>query len=262
MPIFNFEETQIFFEDYGTGIPIVFIHPPAMGRKVFHFQSQLSDRFRVIFPDLSGHGDSIGPYRDVSIMGYAQEIKGLIEHLKISKAVVCGYSLGGLIALEFALSFPEHTSAVILASGFPEVKSLALKYEHLMGMYFVKKFPRMLAKLISESHTRDKSLRDEIYKHMLKTDRKTWFRYYEESLHYSCVERLQLLKVPLFLLYGSRDFATQNIKIFKKKLSFQLARIKHVAHQIPTKKWEIFNEHITDFVTEQENKNKTSHSYE
>lgn len=261
MPIFHFEETQIFFEDYGTGIPIIFIHPPAMGRKVFHFQSQLSDRFRVIFPDLSGHGDSIGPYKDVSIIGYAQEIKGLIGHLGISKAVVCGYSSGGLIALEFALSFPEQTSAVILASGFPEVQSLALRYEHIMGMYFVKKFPHVLAKLITKSHIRDKSLRDEMFEHMLKTDRKTWFRYYEESLHYSCTERLHLLKVPLFLLYGSRDFATQNIKIFKKTTSFQLALIKQVAHQIPTKKWEHFNQLIFDFLNEQVDKiNETSHN--
>ncbi|TKC19512.1 alpha/beta fold hydrolase [Robertmurraya kyonggiensis] len=261
MPNFLFEETRIYFEDYGTGIPIIFIHPPAMGRKVFHFQAQLSNRFRVILPDLSGHGDSIGPYRDVSINGYAQEIKELIEHLEISKAVVCGYSSGGLIALEFALSFPHQTSAVILASGFPEVKSLALKYEHIMGMYFVKKFPHMLAKLITNSHIRDKSLRNEMYEHMLKTDRKTWFQFYEESLHYSCVERLHLLEFPLCLLYGSRDFATQNIKIFKKKTTFQLAIIKNVAHQIPTKKWEHFNQLIVDFLNEQLNEiNETSHN--
>ncbi|WP_449619877.1 alpha/beta fold hydrolase [Robertmurraya sp. Marseille-Q9965] len=85
MPVFNFEETQLYFEDYGTGIPIVFIHPPAMGRRVFHFQFQLSDRYQVIFPDLTGHGDSIAPYRDVFITGYAQEIKGLKSICRFQK---------------------------------------------------------------------------------------------------------------------------------------------------------------------------------
>ncbi len=92
-----------------------------------------------------------------------------------------------------------------------------------MGMYLVKKFPHMLAKLITNSHTRDKSLRNEMYEHMLKTDRKTWIRYYEDALHYSCVERLHLLQAPIFLLYGSRDFTTQNLRTLKKKDNYSIS---------------------------------------
>lgn len=248
MPRFVYKKTKIYFEDQGRGVPIVFVHPPAMGRKAFYFQSQLSQHFRVIFPDLSGHGDTKGPFQDVSVTGYANEIKALLDHLNISKAVICGYSSGGIVAQEFAILFPDRTRAVILSGGFPEVQSMGFKYEHIAGMYFVKEHPKFLAWLIAKSHTDDKKVSHEIYTHMLKANQTTWFQFYEQSLHYSCVDRLNQLKAPLFLMYGSRDLVNQHLRTYKRYTNFQSTIIKGVSHQLPTKKWELFNQIITNFV--------------
>ncbi|WP_077213580.1 alpha/beta fold hydrolase [Bacillus dakarensis] len=248
MPVSNVKGIKIYYDDLGKGIPIIFIHPPAMGRKVFFYQTNLADHFRVIFPDLSGHGDTVGNPKEVSIFGYAAEIVTLMDQLNIDKAVLCGYSSGGLVAQEFALSFPERSIAVILAGGYPEVKSKAFQYEHLLGMYFVKHFPEFLAKIISDSHTKNKQLQKDIFSHMLKADRHTWYRFYEESLHYSCVDRLNQLKAPLYLMYGTRDLVNQHLRCYKKHINFQSAIVKKVSHQLPTKKWQIFNQLITGFI--------------
>lgn len=90
------QETS-FYEEYGQGIPIIFIHPPGMGRKVFYYQRLLSKHFRVIFPDLSGHGDSDHIDQPASISYYANEIAQFMDALHIDKAVLFGYSAGGLI---------------------------------------------------------------------------------------------------------------------------------------------------------------------
>lgn len=251
MPTLMYENREIFYEEKGSGVPIVFIHPPAMGRKVFHFQSELGKHFRVIFPDLSGCGDTIGVPENVTILGFAKEIKALLDHLEIERAVICGYSSGGCVAQEFALTYPERTLGVILSGGFPEVQSAAFKYEHIAGMYLVKRFPKFLSYLISTSHTSEEDVRNDIYNHMQKADRRVWFEFYEQSLHYSCVKRLKQLKAPVLLLYGSRDFVNQHIRCYKRYIDYQVVIIQKVSHQLPTKKWQVFNQLITGFVKEQ-----------
>lgn len=261
MPEFTHDGIQMYFDEYGTGTPIVFIHPPAMGRKVFHFQVGLKDHFRVIFPDLSGHGDTKGPAGNVSLKGYADEIMELLHFLQIEKAVLCGYSAGGLIAQEFALVYPEKTLGIILAGGYPEIKSIGFKYEHIAGMYFVKHFPNLLAKVICASHTNDKKIIRTLYEHMMKADRQTWFQFYEHSLHYSCISRLHQLDAPLFLVYGSRDFMNQHLRIYERYLSPKVAIVPGISHQLPTKKWEMFNHLITGFIKDGIEKKESTESY-
>lgn len=251
MTKFQYGETTIFYESNGSGIPIIFIHPPAMGKVVFQLQKELGRYFHVIMPDLSGNGDSYGPEKKVTILSYAQEIKALQDHLKVDKAVICGYSAGGSVAQEFALKYPERTLGVILISGYAAVQSTGFKYEHLVGMYLVNKNPIFLSKIIASSHTHDKKYRNEILNHMKKANRNMWFQFYEQSLHYSCLERLPQMSVPILLMYGSRDFSNQHIRAYRKTMSHQEVILKNVSHQLPTKRSQEVNQHITEFIFKQ-----------
>lgn len=249
MPFCQLDYGKMYYDDYGEGKPIVMIHPPAMGRKVFHYQIPLGHRFRLILPDLGGHGDTQTDKTVFSTSDYAKEILALLDHLQIEKAVICGYSSGGNVVQEFALTYPGRTKAVILCGGFPEVYSYILKYEHIAGMYMVKRHPHLLAKGIATAHTAEKDIRDMIYDHMMKTNRKTWFHCYHESLHFSCLDRLNELAVPLYLFYGSRDFTNKHIRLYKKYVSnVKTIVIKKVAHQIITKKPKQFNDTIARII--------------
>ncbi|ESU30117.1 hypothetical protein G3A_23485 [Bacillus sp. 17376] len=252
MTLCNLEYGDLFYEEIGQGSPIIFLHPPGMGRKVFRYQWPLSQRYRLILPDLSGHGDSTAVLERITIQKYAEEVLRLVDSIGLGKVSLCGYSSGGSIAQEFALTYPERTKTLILSGGFAEVQSPALKYEHLMGMYFVKNSPKTLAKVIATVHTFDKNYRAELIEHMLKTDMNTWFHFYHESLNYSCSERLKNLNVPLLLVYGSRDFINQHIRAYERELGhFQKAIIPKVSHQVPVKKWQEFNAEIEKFLEEQ-----------
>lgn len=249
MPIAQLEKGNLFYEDYGKGVALIFIHPPGMGRKVFRYQKELSRNYRVILPDLSGHGDSETSQESVTIPGFADEVLRLIDLLGIEKVVLCGYSSGGSIAQEFALRYPERTAAIILSGGFAKVESPASKYEHLLGIYFVKHFRKNLAKVIATAHTFEKGFRDELITHMLKTDPRTWFLFYHQSLKYSCLDRLKYLSVPLLLIYGSRDFINQHIRAYKREVpDYEIAIVHKVSHQVPVKKWQDFNQAITVFL--------------
>ena len=249
MPFCQLEYGKIYYDEYGDGVAIMMIHPPAMGRKVFSYQIPLGEKFHLILPDLGGHGDSETKKTMFSTKEYAQEILAVLDHLQIDKVLLCGYSSGGNIVQEFALSFPERTRAIILCGGFPKVHSYLLKYEHIAGMYMVKRHDKLLAKGIASAHTAEKHIRDMLYQHMLKVDRQTWFYCYHESLHFSCLERLPELKVPLYLFYGSRDFNNKHIRLYKKYVpQVQTFIIKKVAHQIITKKPDEFNQALIQIV--------------
>jgi pimeloyl-ACP methyl ester carboxylesterase len=249
LPICKLQYGELFYEEEGKGFPIIFLHPPGMGRKVFHYQKALSKKYRVILPDLSGHGDSAARIASVKINTYAEEVLHLINFLGIEKIALCGYSSGGSIAQEFALTYPNRTAGVILSGGFAKVESPALKYEHLMGMYFVKHFPETLAKIIATAHTHDKDYRQILITHMLKAEQRTWFQFYEQSLYYSCLDRLKQLSVPLLLIYGDRDFINQHYRAYEREVKkFQSAIIKKVSHQVPVKKWLEFNKEIARFL--------------
>ena len=74
----------------------------------------LSRRFRVIAPDLPGHGESTKPRSDYSLGAFAVLLRDLLGELGVTRATIIGHSLGGGVAMQFAYQFPERTERLIL----------------------------------------------------------------------------------------------------------------------------------------------------
>lgn len=76
----------------------------------------LAPHFRVVAPDLLGHGRSARPRGDYSLGAHASGVRDLLSVLDITRATVVGHSLGGGIAMQFAYQFPERCERLILVS--------------------------------------------------------------------------------------------------------------------------------------------------
>ena len=76
----------------------------------------VEDRCRVVRYEACGHGVSDLPRGPVSIERLGQDLVALLDHLDIERAVVCGCSLGGVIALWLAVNRPERLTGVVLAN--------------------------------------------------------------------------------------------------------------------------------------------------
>lgn len=76
----------------------------------------LAGRFRIIAPDLLGHGQSATPRGDYSLGAHASGVRDLMTALGIDRATVVGHSLGGGIAMQFAYQFPERCERLVLVS--------------------------------------------------------------------------------------------------------------------------------------------------
>lgn len=156
MPFVQLTNKKIFFDDYGTGPVILFVHPPGMGRKTFVNQVPLHRSFRLIMPDLSGHGDSISLDESITVLTYVNELESIRRLLKEDQIFLFGYSAGGIIVQEYAIQFPNNVKGVILSGGYPKVDTEILKKEHLIGIYLVEHFPKLLAKILAMSHFHEK----------------------------------------------------------------------------------------------------------
>ncbi|MGP3956598.1 alpha/beta fold hydrolase [Nonomuraea sp. 3N208] len=70
-------------------------------------------RYHVLVPDLRGHGasDHPGAY---ALPDLAQDIAGLLDHVKVERATVIGHSLGGIVAYQLAMNHPDRVERLVL----------------------------------------------------------------------------------------------------------------------------------------------------
>jgi pimeloyl-ACP methyl ester carboxylesterase len=78
---------------------------------------ELADRgFRVIAPDLLGHGQSDKPADGYSLAAFAASMSGLLETLDVSGATVVGHSYGGAVAMQIAHTHPDRVQRLVLVA--------------------------------------------------------------------------------------------------------------------------------------------------
>src|SRR2546425_4165333 len=118
MPTARVNGVSLYYEVAGRGAPLVLVHGFACVIPSWDPQVRELSRYRrVIAYDVRGHGLSDAPPEAAA---YSQatsvaDLHALLAHLKIGRAVVGGLSMGGNIALNFALAHPAMVSALIVA---------------------------------------------------------------------------------------------------------------------------------------------------
>ncbi|MFI1865563.1 alpha/beta fold hydrolase [Streptomyces jumonjinensis] len=99
----------------GRGAAVVLIHGIGDSSSTWaEIIPGLAGRYRVIAPDLLGHGESDKPRGDYSPGAYANGIRDLLSALGVERATLVGHSLGGAVAAQFAYQFPERTERLVL----------------------------------------------------------------------------------------------------------------------------------------------------
>jgi 3-oxoadipate enol-lactonase len=110
------KDTRLYFEKAGKGETIVFIHGWALDNRMWDWQwDYFSKRYNVIRYDVRGFGESD---RAHDPHNPADELKELLDHLKIEKVHLVGHSMGGNIALNFAAKYPNRVHKVVVADTF------------------------------------------------------------------------------------------------------------------------------------------------
>ena len=135
MPWTDRDEIRLFFDDLGSGRPILLLHSFLCSREMWSYQAaDLARSYRVVNADLRGHGDSGPAEAPFTLDDLVDDAVVVLDHLGIERAVWAGLSIGGMIALRAALIAPDRVDALIVADSSAERDPLLQRAKHrLLG---------------------------------------------------------------------------------------------------------------------------------
>lgn len=106
---------KLFYKEAGEGNPMLFVHG-ATGTSQGHFGTQIDEfakKNRVIAIDLRGHGRSTLPDEDFSMNLFADDVNKFLDELKLDSITYIGFSLGGMVGFNLAVTHPEKIKKLI-----------------------------------------------------------------------------------------------------------------------------------------------------
>lgn len=128
MPFLSSGGASIRYEAFGEGPPLLYVHEWNSSMELFAKTglARYSGRFRVILFDLPGFGES-GAMPKLSMGRITRAMADILDALGLGKAAVMGFCMGAVIALDFALRYPERTERLVLVD-------LILRFPAFMGL--------------------------------------------------------------------------------------------------------------------------------
>ena len=118
MPHLTLKDAEIYFEVHGEGPPFLFCSVTGCDHQAwkFHQVREFSRDHRVVLFDYRGTGKSGKTVQKYSIKMFADDAAAILDHLGLEQAIVCGHSMGGVVAQLLALDYPNKVKKLILAS--------------------------------------------------------------------------------------------------------------------------------------------------
>jgi pimeloyl-ACP methyl ester carboxylesterase len=262
MPIAKTENLDIYYEIIGQGEPLVMIR--GIGSNVDHWYEQvpiLSKKYRLLVFDNRGIARSSDPGGSFSTKNMAADTSALMEAVGIKRAHVLGYSMGGMIAQELALAYPEKINGLILVAtdcgislrikARPEYSRLFSEMIRLgtneaktaaAGCLFAKQTFESRPNIIERYA--DVSLR-------FPAPQKTLERQWEAITRHDACGRLQNITAPTLAITGSEDvlIPPENSRVLAERIPD--ARVRSIdggGHLFVVEQAQQFNEAVFGFL--------------
>src|SRR5216110_381620 len=109
---------KMYYEVHGSGEPVVLLHGAFMTitNNWTGWIGELSKTRKVIAVEMQGHGRTADIPRDITYENLADDVAALLEQLKIPRADLIGYSMGGAVAMQCAIRHPDKVRKVVVIS--------------------------------------------------------------------------------------------------------------------------------------------------
>src|SRR5947209_11790917 len=112
---------ELAYDDVGSGPAVLLLHGYPFNRSMWREQvAALRNDYRVLTPDLRGHGETTVTEEPATMDEMAQDVAALLDELEIKRAVQRGLSMGGYVAFAFYRRFQSRVRALILADTRPQ----------------------------------------------------------------------------------------------------------------------------------------------
>jgi len=210
-------DAEIAYQVLGKGAPVVLLHPfPAHHEFWNTIAERLATRYRVLLPDLRGHGDSEVGEGSATMDKHAVDLVRLCDETGIGRAVFVGVSIGGYILFEFWRRQRQRVRALVLSDTRPQADTEEGRANRLKAAEDVLQrgpepfIDSMLPKLLGAStHQGRPDLVQTAKRMMMKMSPEDIAQVQRGmAARPDSTETLKTINVPTLLLVGSEDTLT------------------------------------------------------
>lgn len=126
MPFTVTNGIETYYESHGEGQSIIFIHGATSDHQLWGQQvAALRDEYHIITYDIRDHGQTEASPEDYTVADLSDDLHSLLQQLNLKCPVICGLSLGGMIALQHAVKYPDDAIGYVVAGTYlPERYSI------------------------------------------------------------------------------------------------------------------------------------------
>ncbi len=218
--------------DTGQGRPIVFCHgmfcPSPMWDRTI---AELESRFRCIRFNFYGHGDGLPTFPGMNMYDLANLIENVMNAKQLDRAIVVGFSMGGMAAMRLALRAPQRFEALALLN----TTANSADFQEWLGMMMTAAKTRMFGQATEAGSSAEKAIFSEQYRQTHPAEMKAWLDQFMTVKKEDAARIYELigkrddvladfpkLKMPMLILGATRDESTP--PVFSLKMADQVAQ--------------------------------------
>ena len=253
---------KLYYETAGRGRPVVMIHGGLLNASMWDGQfEEFARHYRVIRYDARGHGRSTS---EPDTFSHHEDLRTLVDGLALEKPVIMGLSMGGYVAIDFALEYPDLPGALVLVS--PGLSGYEFKSQEFVD--FSKRIGAAvqgedIGAIVEAFQTAwtdgprrgpdgiDPAVRERV-RAMVADNVERWD---ESNVEYRplplAIERLESLRLPVLALVGNLDMPgiREIVELVESEASdVRVVMMPGVAHLINMEKPEEFNRIVLEFL--------------
>jgi len=267
MPKVKVNDIRMFYEVHGEGFPLIMIQGLSANLDWWdpRWIQTLSEKFKIIAFDNRGAGRTDISDREYSIKLFADDTAGLMDALGTPRANVLGLSMGGMIAQELVLNYPEKVKKVVLCATHcggaksvqasdevmgmltADVSALALSAEEVARMTI----PLLFTKdFIKNTPGVEELVIEQISKNPISNE--AFMRQMSAIMNFDAYDRLSQVKTAALILHGKQDILVppENGSILEKAIpSARLVSFENCAHGLLEQTEEVLDT-ILEFLAE------------
>ncbi len=258
MPFTSNEGAQIYWDELGSGEPVLLIMGLGYPSVMWHrSRPTLAKEFRTIAFDNRGVGRSDIPAGPYPITLMASDARAVLDAAEVETAHIYGVSMGGMIAQEFALQYPERVRSLVLGCTSPGGPN-AVRTEQEVIEFLSKREPSQEASLeaavpfIYDTNTPRALIDEDIAVRRQWLPRpEAYFAQLQGILAWEAYSRLDQIKAPTLVLHGETDrlVPSGNANLIAERIGgAELKLIPNAAHIYTTDQNELSLNTVLQFL--------------
>ncbi len=256
------KEFGLYYKEYGSGEPLLLIAGLASDSQSWlTVITKLSKYYKVIVFDNVGVGRSSQDNTGATITTMADDCAKLLEYLNIKSANICGHSMGGMIAMDLAIRYPEKVNKLILVATSPKLSARNISLFNDWSLYLqlgMKKelwFRNLFYWIFTPDFFNDSAIVNQTIKMSIN------YRYPQSNASFNnqviaissfnCENKLSLIKAKTLAIFGEFDllFEYKNKSLITDNIpDCEYVIIPNAAHSIHVDNPDFFIKTLLNFL--------------